>query len=97
MDHYTAMQHNTFRKESIMTTLTANYSAKNTGTAAGKIGTALRNIFVRFVQAHESQAALLTADQHIVDGAAQMNRLANKFESTQPNLAAELRFIASRG
>ncbi|EJL84353.1 hypothetical protein PMI16_03829 [Herbaspirillum sp. CF444] len=79
-----------------MTTLTANYSAKNTGTVAGKIGTVLRNIFVRFVQAHESQAALLTADQH-VEGAAQLNRMANKFESTQPNLAAELRFIASRG
>jgi hypothetical protein len=90
------MQHNTFRKESIMTALTANYSSKNTGAVAGKIATVLRKIFVRFVQAHEAQAALLTADQH-VEGAAQMNRLANKFEASQPNLAAELRFIASRG
>lgn len=79
-----------------MTTLTASYSTKNNGAAAGKIGTMLRKIFVRFVQAHESQAALLTADQHIT-GAAQMHRMANKFEASQPNLAAELRFIASRG
>jgi len=79
-----------------MTTLTANYAAKNTGATTGKIGTILRKIFVRFVQAHESQAALLTADQH-VNGAAHLNRLANKFEASQPNLAAELRFIASRG
>ena len=79
-----------------MTTLTANYSGKSSSTASSKIGAALRNVFVRFVQAHESQAALLTADQHI-DGAAQMRIMANKFESSQPNLAAELRFIASRG
>lgn len=79
-----------------MTTLTANYSGKSTNTVAGKIGAALRNIFVRFVAAHESQAALLAADQRL-DGAAQLKRLASKFEASQPNLAAELRFIASRG
>lgn len=79
-----------------MTTLTASYSTKNTSATSGKIATLLRKIFVRFVQAHESQAALLTADQHVA-GAAQLNRMANKFEASQPNLAAELRFIASRG
>lgn len=79
-----------------MTTLAASYNSKTTIAIGSKIGAALRNIFVRFVQAHESQAALLTADQH-VNGAAQLNRLANKFETSQPNLAAELRFIASRG
>jgi hypothetical protein len=40
----------------------------------------------------------MTADYNSkVEGASQLNRLANKFESSQPNLAAELRFIASRG
>ena len=81
-----------------MTTLTANYSSKTTAAGSSKFGAALRNIFVRFVQAHESQAALMTADYNSkVEGASQLNRLANKFESSQPNLAAELRFIASRG
>jgi len=79
-----------------MTTLTAGYSSKTTNNLGNKIAVALRNVFIRFVQAHEAQAALLVADQHI-NSAAHLNRLANKFEATQPNLATELRFIASRG
>ena len=82
-----------------MTTLSANYSGKSiptTTSLSSKIGSFLRDVFVRFVQAHEGQAALLLADQHS-NGAEQLHRLANKLESSQPNLATELRFIASRG
>jgi len=79
-----------------MTTLTATYTSKTSNSIGAKIAVVLRNIFIRFVQAHEAQAALLVADQHI-NGSAQLNRLANKLEASQPNLAAELRFIAARG
>ncbi len=76
-----------------MTTLTANYS----GTTAGKFGSALRNIIARLVQTHELTATLPSASQDKVAGAAELNRMAKRFEASQPNLAAELRFIASRG
>jgi len=79
-----------------MTTLSAGYSSKTTNKLGSKIAAVLRNVFIRFVQAHEAQAALLVADQHI-NSSAHLNRLANKYESSQPNLATELRFIASRG
>jgi hypothetical protein len=63
-----------------------------------KIAAVLRTIFVHFVKAHELQAvALVAAEQDRVAGSRQLNRMADKFEATQPNLAAELRFIASRG
>ncbi len=78
-----------------MTAMTAEFSKTNT-TFGNKISTALRNMFVRFVQAHEAQAALLMSDQDLV-GVAELNRMADRFEAAQPNLAAELRFIASRG
>ena len=78
-----------------MTTLTADFSKSN-ATISSKIGAALRTVFVRFVQAHEAQATLLTTN-HDLSGAAELNRMANRFEASQPNLAAELRFIAARG
>ena len=79
-----------------MTTLSASYSSKTSTGLGNKIGVALRNLFVSFVKAHEGQAGLLAAEQHI-NGMAQLNRLANEVESSQPNLATELRFIAGRG
>jgi hypothetical protein len=79
-----------------MTTLTAGYTTKTTNSFGNKIAVGLRKVFVRFVQAHESQAALLMADQNVL-GATELNRMANRFETSQPNLAAELRYIASRG
>jgi hypothetical protein len=63
-----------------------------------KFAAVLRNIFIHFVKAHELQAvALVAIEQDRVNGSRQLNRMADKFEATQPNLAAELRYIASRG
>jgi hypothetical protein len=90
------MQHNTFRQEQIMTALTASYTTKTNTGLGNKIGVALRKMFVRFVLAHEAQAALLMSDRNLL-GATELNRMADRFEAAQPNLAAELRFIASRG
>ena len=83
-----------------MTTITAQYGNKNDSTAAGKIGSVLRNFVVSYVKAHELQAESMVAaraTEQRVEGAAELNRLANKMESIHPSLATELRFIASRG
>ncbi|MCA1325884.1 hypothetical protein [Herbaspirillum sp. alder98] len=67
-------------------------------TFKSKLAAVLRSIFIHFVKAHELQAvALVAAEQERSQGTKQLNRMADKFEATQPNLAAELRFIASRG
>ena len=66
--------------------------------STSKFSAFLRNIFIHFVKAHELQAvALVAIEQDRANGARQLNRMADKFEATQPNLANELRFIASRG
>ena len=93
-----------------MTTLSASYSSKTSTGLGNKIGVALRNLFVSFVKAHEGNwhpresevgaLAGLTPRCHAIcsyDPKAQLNRLANEVESSQPNLATELRFIAGRG
>lgn len=67
-------------------------------TFKSKFAAVMRNIFIHFVKAHELQAvALIASEQDRASGTRQLNRMAEKFEATQPNLAAELRFIASRG
>jgi len=73
----------------------------NTGFKS-KFAAVLRNIFIHFVKAHELQAvALMAAEQDRSQGRGkgvrQLHAMANEFDTTQPNLAAELRFIASRG
>ncbi|MFL9927147.1 hypothetical protein PQR62_22935 [Herbaspirillum lusitanum] len=78
-----------------MTTATAQSTTKTASTS--KFAAVMRNIFIHFVKAHELQAVVLTASQDKIAGAKHMNKMADKFEATQPNLAAELRFIASRG
>ncbi len=66
--------------------------------STSKFSAFLRNIFIHFVKAHELQAvALVAIEQDRAQGARKLNRMADQFEATQPNLANELRFIASRG
>lgn len=67
-------------------------------TFKSKFAAVMRSIFIHFVKAHELQAvALYAGEESRFQGAKQLNRMADKFEASQPNLAAELRFIASRG
>ncbi|MBV8622559.1 MAG: hypothetical protein JO174_03640 [Herbaspirillum sp.] len=76
----------------------ATIAQSTNSTFKSKFAAVMRNIFIHFVKAHELQAvALVAAEQDRVNGSRQLNRMADKFEATQPNLAAELRFIASRG
>ncbi|WP_039782913.1 hypothetical protein [Herbaspirillum huttiense] len=76
----------------------ATIAQSTNSTFKSKFAAVMRNIFIHFVKAHELQAvALVAAEQDRAVGARQLNRMADKFEATQPNLAAELRFIASRG
>ncbi|EIJ44748.1 hypothetical protein GWL_41870 [Herbaspirillum sp. GW103] len=76
----------------------ATIAQSTNSTFKSKFAAVMRNIFVHFVKAHELQAvALVAAEQDRATGSRQLNRMADKFEATQPNLAAELRFIASRG
>lgn len=76
----------------------ATIAQSTNSTFKSKFASVMRNIFIHFVKAHELQAvALVAAEQDRATGARQLNRMADKFEATQPNLAAELRFIASRG
>lgn len=76
----------------------ATIAQSTNSTFRSKFAAVMRNIFIHFVKAHELQAvALVAAEQDRVNGSRQLNRMADKFEATQPNLAAELRFIASRG
>ncbi|NUU04201.1 hypothetical protein [Herbaspirillum robiniae] len=76
----------------------ATIAQSTNSTFKSKFAAVMRNIFIHFVKAHELQAvALVAAEQDRVAGSRQLNRMADKFEATQPNLAAELRFIASRG
>lgn len=81
-----------------MTTFTAEYPGKSNGALRNKIGALLYKTVVRFLRAHESHAAWSASDYgNKIDGSVQLNRMARKFESSQPSLAAELRYIASRG
>ena len=76
----------------------ATIAQSTNSTFKSKFASVMRNIFIHFVKAHELQAvALVATEQDRAAGARQLNRMADKFEATQPNLAAELRFIASRG
>lgn len=81
-----------------MTIATATYAGKTNGNPLVRIGASLRSMLVSFVQANESHAALSSADYgNKRENADQLHRMARQFEASQPNLAAELRFIASRG
>lgn len=76
----------------------ATIAQTSTGSFKSKFAAVARNIFIHFVKAHELQAvALMAAEEDRVKGSRQLKSMADKFEPSQPNLAAELRYIASRG
>ncbi len=70
-----------------MSTLTADYSDK--ASVTNKFGVVLRKLLSAF-----SARQQLSRQQQDVS---EVSRLARSFEESQPSLAAELRFIASRG
>ena len=76
----------------------ATIAQSTNSTFKNKFVVALRNIFARFVKAHELQASVLPGSEHDrAIASSQLHRMADRLETSQPNLAAELRFIASRG
>lgn len=79
-----------------MSTLTFPHSARNeaTSTYAQNVGDAFRSLLAALLAVKPAQPASLRSklrDQLAVF------RLAREYETLSPNLAAELRFIASRG
>ncbi|MDY7577235.1 hypothetical protein RGU70_02685 [Herbaspirillum sp. RTI4] len=77
-----------------MSTLTASYSSHTS--LVSKIRTVLHTLSIA-IAANKKQRLLNAQNLHADRELAYLNSMSNSMEATQPNLAAELRFIASRG
>lgn len=76
-----------------MNAITANFANTNSRPTSSKLAAVLRALADMF----EAKSVEQTTAKRKLESAMTMNRIANKYEAVQPNLAAELRFIASRG
>ena len=75
-----------------MTTLTINHVQSNN--VLSKVSVTLVKVVDSFMQARSAHQSYMASKKSEV---AQLHRLAQSYENTQPNLAAELRSIAARG
>lgn len=74
-----------------MNTITASYA--NSRTSSSKLATVLRVLADMF----DAKTVEKTKAKRKLQSLQSINSIADKYEAVQPNLAAELRFIASRG
>ena len=82
-----------------MSTITFPHAARNeaASTYAQNVGYAFRSLLAALLAVKPQQAQQLTSRRSKLRDQLAVFRLAREYEALSPNLAAELRFIASRG
>jgi len=92
------------RKESIMSSLVIETSPNAVGGYLTNVGNAVRSLLAALLAVKPRQAKVVTAAIETrketvrakARNLAQLYRMANQYDSVMPNLAAELRSVASR-
>lgn len=82
-----------------MSTITFPHSARNeaASTYAQNVGYAFRSLLAALLAVKSEQPQQLTSQRSKLRDQLAVFKLAREYEALSPNLAAELRFIASRG